>query len=55
VVAAGYERTWAALEELPTGLPLDRSVPLDAICAGPAGLSIPGAAEFLRDRSCDSS
>jgi N-acetylglucosamine kinase-like BadF-type ATPase len=50
LAAAGYERAGAALEELLAGLPLDRSVPLDAICAGSAGLSIPGAAEFLRER-----
>jgi glucosamine kinase len=50
LAAAGLEAAGAALAELLAGLPLDRSAPLDAICAGTAGLSVPGTAEFLRER-----
>ena len=50
LAAAGHERAGEALEELLAGLPLDCSVPLDAVCVGSAGLSLPGAAEFLRER-----
>jgi glucosamine kinase len=50
LAAAGLERAGEALEELLAALPLDRCVPLDAVCVGSAGLSLPGAAEFLRAR-----
>jgi glucosamine kinase len=47
IPAVGQARAEAALEELFAGLPLNGSTRLDAICAGTAGLSVPGAAEFL--------
>jgi glucosamine kinase len=40
----------AALTELLAGLPLGGPASLDAVCAGTAGLSVPGAAQFLRAR-----
>lgn len=45
--AAGLDGATAALTELLASLPLDPARPLDAICAGSAGLSVPGALEFL--------
>ena len=45
--AAGLEGATAALAELLASLPLDPARPLDAVCAGSAGLSVPGAREFL--------
>jgi glucosamine kinase len=47
IPAVGQARAEAALEELFAGLPLNGITRLDAICAGTAGLSVPGAAEFL--------
>ena len=48
--AVGPGAAAAALETVLAGLGLDPSQPVDAICAGSAGLSVPGVAEFLRDR-----
>jgi N-acetylglucosamine kinase-like BadF-type ATPase len=45
--AAGRDGARAALAKLLAGLPLDQVQPLDAICVGSAGLSVPGAREFL--------
>lgn len=45
--AAGRDGAQAALTKLLTGLPLGQARPLDAICVGSAGLSVPGAREFL--------
>ena len=50
LAAAGPRQAEKALQELLARLPLGRWVPLDAVCVGSAGLSLPGAAEFLRDR-----
>jgi glucosamine kinase len=50
LAAAGLEAAGAALAELLAGLPLDGPASLDAICAGTAGLSVPGTEEFLRER-----
>jgi glucosamine kinase len=46
--AAGADGAKAALTALLAGLRIDPADPLDAICAGSAGLSVPGAREFLR-------
>ncbi len=48
--AAGADAAKAALAALVAGLGLDRAQPVDAICAGSAGLSVPGAATFLREQ-----
>ncbi len=45
--AAGRDGAQAALTKLLAGLPLGQARPLDAICVGSAGLSVPGAREFL--------
>jgi N-acetylglucosamine kinase-like BadF-type ATPase len=45
--AAGRERAEAALTALLDDLKLDETQKLDAVCAGSAGLSVPGAREFL--------
>jgi len=50
VPAAGPASAKAALAELLAGLHLDQAAPLDAICAGSAGLSVPGAERFLREQ-----
>lgn len=47
--AAGVDAARAALAALIDGLGLDRGPPVDAICAGSAGLSVPGAAQFLQE------
>jgi glucosamine kinase len=47
--AAGQEQAEAALSALLDDLKLGETEPLDAICAGSAGLSVPGAREFLHD------
>jgi N-acetylglucosamine kinase-like BadF-type ATPase len=47
IPATGQVRAEAALDELLAGLPLSGATRLDAICVGTAGLSVPGAAEFL--------
>ncbi len=47
--AAGRDQAEAALTALLDDLKLDETQPLDAICAGSAGLSVPGAVEFLHD------
>ena len=46
--AAGIEGARAALSAALAGLGLDPADPVDAICAGTAGLSVPGADSFLR-------
>jgi glucosamine kinase len=46
--AAGADGARTALTTLLAGLRIDAAEPLDAICAGSAGLSVPGAREFLR-------
>jgi N-acetylglucosamine kinase-like BadF-type ATPase len=48
--AAGRDGAQAALTALLTDLKLDQARPLDAICVGSAGLSVPGAREFLAER-----
>ncbi|HEY2127899.1 MAG TPA: BadF/BadG/BcrA/BcrD ATPase family protein [Streptosporangiaceae bacterium] len=45
--AAGRDGAQAALTKLLAGLPLGQARPLDAICVGSAGLSVPGVREFL--------
>ena len=50
VTAAGPERARAALRALFAGLRLDPAEPVDAICAGTAGLSVCGAREFLLEQ-----
>lgn len=47
--AAGRDRAEAALSALLGDLKLDETDTLDAICVGSAGLSVPGAREFLHD------
>jgi glucosamine kinase len=47
--AAGQEQAGAALTGLLNDLKLDQTQQLDAICAGSAGLSVPGAREFLHE------
>jgi len=46
--AAGIEGARAALSAALAGLGLDPADPVDAICVGSAGLSVPGADSFLR-------
>lgn len=46
--AVGPEGARAALAAALDGLGLDPAEPVDAICAGSAGLSVPGADSFLR-------
>jgi glucosamine kinase len=48
--AAGLEGAGLALAELLAGVGVDYAHPVDAICAGSAGLSVPGAREFLHER-----
>ena len=48
--AAGREAAAAALEALLAGVLAEQAEPLDAICVGSAGLSVPGARELLRGR-----
>jgi len=48
--AAGPEGARAALSGLLADVGADRAQPLDAICVGSAGLSVTGAAEFLREQ-----
>jgi N-acetylglucosamine kinase-like BadF-type ATPase len=50
LTAAGGQAAEAALADLLAGLPLDPARPVDAACAGSAGLSVPGGAEFLSAR-----
>ncbi|HEY2080124.1 MAG TPA: BadF/BadG/BcrA/BcrD ATPase family protein [Streptosporangiaceae bacterium] len=50
IPAAGADAAKAALDALLAGLDLDPAHPVDAICAGSAGLSVPGAQEFLREQ-----
>ena len=47
--AAGRDQAGAALAALLDDLKLDPAQELDAICVGSAGLSVPGAREFLRE------
>ncbi len=47
--AAGADAARNALAGLVAGLGVDPSRPVDAICAGSAGLSVPGAREFLHE------
>ncbi len=49
LVAVGESSAKAALADLLAGLPLDQGHPLDAICVGSAGASVPGARQFLTD------
>ena len=48
--AAGLEGARAALDALLTDVHADQAEPLDAICVGSAGLSVPGTREFLHAR-----
>jgi len=48
--AAGWDQAEAALTGLLNDLKLDPAQQLDAICVGSAGLSVPGAREFLHGR-----
>lgn len=48
--AAGADAAKAALKTVLADLGLDPAQPVDAICAGSAGLSVPGAREFLQDQ-----
>jgi glucosamine kinase len=47
--AAGHDQAEAALRGLLDDLKLDEAQQLDAICVGSAGLSVPGAREFLHE------
>ena len=47
VPAVGQAKAEAALDELLARLPLSGTAPLDAVCAGTAGLSVPGIRDFL--------
>lgn len=47
VVAAGAASAGTALEQLLAQLPLDPAQPLDAVCAGSAGDSVPATRQFL--------
>jgi glucosamine kinase len=47
--ASGLDGAKAALAELLAGVRVDQAAPLDAIAVGSAGLSVPGAREFLRE------
>jgi N-acetylglucosamine kinase-like BadF-type ATPase len=49
VPAAGRDQAEAALRGLLNDLRLDHTQKLDGICAGSAGLSVPGAREFLHE------
>jgi glucosamine kinase len=48
--AAGRDQAQAALTALLGDLKLDETRKLDAVCAGSAGLSVPGAREFLHEQ-----
>jgi len=48
--AAGRDQAGAALRGLLSDLKLDPAQRLDAICVGSAGLSVPGAREFLHEQ-----
>ena len=48
--ASGRDGARAALAELLAGVRADEAAPLDAIGVGSAGLSVPGAREFLREQ-----
>src|SRR5580693_5200179 len=48
--AAGPDQAEAALAGLLKDLKLDQTQQLDAICVGSAGLSVPGAREFLNEQ-----
>jgi N-acetylglucosamine kinase-like BadF-type ATPase len=48
--AAGRDQAGAALAGLLNDLKLDQTQQLDAICVGSAGLSVPGAREFLNEQ-----
>jgi N-acetylglucosamine kinase-like BadF-type ATPase len=48
--AAGADAAKAALTAVLAGLHLDPAHPVDAICAGSAGLSVPGAQQFLHEQ-----
>jgi N-acetylglucosamine kinase-like BadF-type ATPase len=48
--AAGRDQAGAALRGLLDDLKLDQRQQLDAICVGSAGLSVPGAREFLHEQ-----
>ncbi len=50
VPAAGRDQAEAALRGLLDELKLDQTQQLDAICVGSAGLSVPGAQEFLHEQ-----
>lgn len=50
VPAVGLDAASAALGELLAGLRLDPAHPVDAICAGSAGVSVPGTREFLLEQ-----
>jgi glucosamine kinase len=47
--ASGWDGAKAALAELLAGVCVGQAAPLDAIGVGSAGLSVPGAREFLRE------
>jgi glucosamine kinase len=47
IPAVGRAGAETALDELLAALPLSGSAPLDAVCAGTAGLSVPGVRDFL--------
>jgi len=48
VPAVGFDRAKDALQSLLTDLGVQRVTPIDAICVGSAGLSLPGVEDFLR-------
>jgi glucosamine kinase len=50
LTAAGLDAAKTALAALLAGLRLDPGDPVDAVCAGSAGLSVPGTRQFLRDQ-----
>jgi glucosamine kinase len=49
LTASGRDGATAALDELLAGVRAEQAAPLDAIGVGSAGLSMPGAREFLRE------
>lgn len=49
VPAVGLAAAKRNLDALLTGLPVGQAPALDAVCAGSAGISVPGARKFLRD------
>ncbi|HEY7011495.1 MAG TPA: BadF/BadG/BcrA/BcrD ATPase family protein [Streptosporangiaceae bacterium] len=49
LVAVGQSSAEAALTDLLAALPLEQGHPLDAICVGAAGASVPSARQFLTD------